>query len=56
MSNHDLGAIRARLFEWFTPVFLWWTRGQQEEDFLADPGYISFSESDDEVENTARNP
>ncbi|EAU39520.1 predicted protein [Aspergillus terreus NIH2624] len=56
MSNHDLGAIRARLFEWFTPVFLWWTRGQQEEDFLADPGDISFSESDDEVENTARNP
>ncbi|KAL4891080.1 hypothetical protein BDV59DRAFT_209246 [Aspergillus ambiguus] len=40
MSNHDLGFIGARLFEWFTPIFLWWTRAKQE-DFLADPGAIS---------------
>ncbi|KAL5364819.1 hypothetical protein BJX96DRAFT_179297 [Aspergillus floccosus] len=55
MSNHDQGAIKARLFEWFTPVFLWWTRGQQEADFLADPSHVSFSESDDYDVNTARN-
>ncbi|KAJ5604883.1 hypothetical protein N7510_010037 [Penicillium lagena] len=41
-SNRDIGAIGGRLLEWFTPLFLWWTRGNSEEDLLADPTDIPF--------------
>ncbi|KAJ0423146.1 hypothetical protein BJY00DRAFT_321866 [Aspergillus carlsbadensis] len=43
MSNHDIGAIGARIMEWLTPLHLWWTRGSMERDFLNDPDDITFS-------------
>ncbi|KAJ5168105.1 uncharacterized protein N7482_003699 [Penicillium canariense] len=42
MSNRDIGAIGSRLLEWFTPLFLWWTRESSEKDLLADPTDIPF--------------
>ncbi|KAL2797332.1 hypothetical protein BJX66DRAFT_348946 [Aspergillus keveii] len=42
VSNHDIGAIGARIMEWITPLYLWWTRGAMERDFLDDPDDITF--------------
>jgi hypothetical protein len=43
MSNHDIGAIGARIMEWITPLYLWWTRAAMVRDFLDDPDDITFS-------------
>ncbi|KAL2848417.1 hypothetical protein BJY01DRAFT_262710 [Aspergillus pseudoustus] len=43
VSNHDIGAIGARIMEWITPVYLWWTRAAMVKDFLDDPDDISFA-------------
>ncbi|KAL3460151.1 hypothetical protein BJX64DRAFT_290631 [Aspergillus heterothallicus] len=40
VSNHDIGAIGARIMEWITPVYLWWTRATMKKDFLDDPADI----------------
>ncbi|KAL3444245.1 hypothetical protein BJX65DRAFT_311024 [Aspergillus insuetus] len=45
VSNHDIGAIGSRIMEWITPLYLWWTRGAMERDFLVDPDDITFSAS-----------
>ncbi|KAL2859374.1 hypothetical protein BJX68DRAFT_261814 [Aspergillus pseudodeflectus] len=42
-SNHDIGAIGARIMEWITPLYLWWTRAAMVRDFLDDPDDITFS-------------
>lgn len=44
MSNRDMGVIGTKLFEWFTPVFLWWTRTAMERDFMADPRDVQLPE------------
>jgi 2-polyprenyl-6-methoxyphenol hydroxylase-like FAD-dependent oxidoreductase len=42
-SNHDMGAVVSWIFEWLTPLYLWWTKGSLEEDLLADPTDIPLS-------------
>lgn len=41
-SNDDIGAIGGMLLEWFTPLYLWWTKGFSEKDLWTDPTDISF--------------
>lgn len=41
-SGNDIGAIGGRLLEWFTPIYLWWTKGDSEKDLLTDPTNIQF--------------
>ncbi|KAJ5880978.1 uncharacterized protein N7473_012031 [Penicillium subrubescens] len=41
-SNKDIGTIGGRLLEWFTPWYLWWTKGSSEKDLLTDPTNIQF--------------
>lgn len=42
VPKDDLGVVGSWLWELFTPVFLWWTRGSMEKEFLEDPRDIEF--------------
>ncbi|RHZ43829.1 FAD-dependent oxidoreductase [Aspergillus thermomutatus] len=46
MPAHDRGAVFATVFEWITPLFLWWMRREQQQDFLEDPTDIPCPDGD----------
>jgi hypothetical protein len=47
MPAHDMGAVFSRVFEWITPLFLWWMMREQQQDFLEDPTDIPFPDRDE---------
>lgn len=41
-SNKDSGWLTTKLMEWFTPLYLWWTKASSSKGFRADPRDIDF--------------
>ncbi|PKX89686.1 FAD-dependent oxidoreductase [Aspergillus novofumigatus IBT 16806] len=52
MPAHDMGAVFSRVFEWITPLFLWWMTREQQQDFLEDPMDIPFPDRDESARLT----